>query len=101
YSFAFSGFSTILFQASIGSLCSCIAACHKFHSFPRIYGYLTCNGLYSYHEREAPLGQPRGSNSGVSGPQDGSSICWLALVIRPLLTNNFQLHASVQFAPCE
>ena len=38
---------------------------------PRTYGYLMRVGEYVYQENAAPLGQPRGSYSGESGPTDG------------------------------
>ena len=61
YFFAFSGFSTIDFHASIGFLAVFLASLQSSANSPRTYGYFTRNGLYKYQENVAPRGHPRGS----------------------------------------
>src|SRR5699024_11687260 len=71
YLSAYSGSSIKFCQALAGSFSSLRASDHKDNTEERIYGYLTRCGLYVYQEKEAPLGQPRGSYSGMPGPVEG------------------------------
>src|SRR5699024_4312847 len=71
YDFAFSSSSTMLCYASNVLSYVLSASRHKRINCLRTYGYLTRKGLYIYHEKLAPRGQPRGSNSGISGPVVG------------------------------
>src|SRR3990170_7426974 len=50
-----SALSTMLFHASTGSACFCLASLHASRSGLRIYGYFTLTGLYTYHDAEIPL----------------------------------------------
>src|SRR5262249_24731074 len=71
YRRAASGSSTMDAHASTGSPSRDLASRYISSRTPRTYGYRTRVGEYVYQENAAPLGQPRGSYSGRSGPTEG------------------------------